>query len=145
MEEVHRLVGQDSDEEQIEMETRGAAHALFSEDTDMLAAEVQNEMMEDDSSHCGDCTKLRERLKNLKNQVNYLQSRLSEQHSKQRSLDTELESNGPPLHWRKAKQLNRVVASHGARFSNTRIAEELVFKLKSGSYMYSRYRISIRN
>jgi nitrate/TMAO reductase-like tetraheme cytochrome c subunit len=49
-------VGQDSDEEQIEMETRGAAHALFSEDTDMLAAEVQNEMMEDESRHCGDCT-----------------------------------------------------------------------------------------
>ena len=124
----------------------------------MLAVEVQNEMMVDDSSHCGDCTKLRERLKNLKNQVNYLQSRLSEQHSKQRSLDTKVESNGPPLHWRKVKQeandrfsdaatdaLNRVVASHGARFSNTRIAEELVFKLKSGSYMYSRYRISIRN
>jgi hypothetical protein len=44
-------VGQDSDKEQIEknansmaaipMETRRAAHVLLSEDTDMLAAEVQ--------------------------------------------------------------------------------------------------------
>jgi hypothetical protein len=38
-------------------------------------------MMEDDSSH-GDCTKLKECLKNLENQINYLQSKLSQQDSK---------------------------------------------------------------
>jgi hypothetical protein len=136
MEEVQRLVGQDSDKEQIEMETRGAAHALFSEDTDMLAAEVQNEMMEDESRHCGDCTMLKERIKSLENQITYLQSRLSQQDSKQRSLDTKEESKGPPLPWRKAKQeannsfkdavtdaRSGVVTSHGTRFSNTRIAQ----------------------
>jgi hypothetical protein len=92
------------------------------------AVETQNEMMNDDSSH-GDCApKLKERLKNLENQIYYLQSKLSQQDSKQRSLlDTDnKESKGPPLNWRKTKQeanerfkdaateaLNGVVASHG--------------------------------
>jgi predicted transcriptional regulator len=103
---------------------------VLSDNTDILAAsaEFQKEMMEDDSSNDEGAELGKEHLRNLENQVRYLQSKLTQQDLKQSSLDREAkdESKALPLYWRKAKHeandrfkdattkaLTEVVGSHG--------------------------------
>jgi hypothetical protein len=112
--------------------------ANFMEQAQCFVSQEDSNDVEHESSD-GDCQKLKKRLRNLENQMNSLRSKLSEQESKKMALDTEKESKGPPLHWRKAKKeandkfmdaateaLNGVVSSHGARFSPIRVAQLLI-------------------